>query len=56
MATVMVRRLVRAGLRKGPSDLLLLPDYLLDRWYNEDAIAYLHEMGRAKQGEALEIR
>lgn len=55
VARIMVRRLVRSGLRKGPSDYLLLSDSALDQWFNEEAKAYLHEMGKQRQGGVLEI-
>lgn len=48
-ARVLVKRLVRSGLRKGPSDLLLLTDSALDAWYDEDAVAYLHEQAQARK-------
>lgn len=50
-----MKRLVRSGLRKGPSEMLLLSDHALDQWYDEEAIAYLHEQGKKRQGVALEI-
>lgn len=48
-ARVLVRRLVQSGLRKGPSDYLLLLDSELDRWYAEEAVRYLHEQGQKRK-------
>lgn len=48
-ARVLVKRLVRSGLRKGPSDMLLIMDSALEQWYDEEAVAYLHEMAAAAQ-------
>lgn len=55
VARIMVRRLVRAGYRKGPTDYLILTDSSLDQWFNEEAVRWLHEQGKTKQGGALEI-
>jgi hypothetical protein len=48
-ATVVVKRLARAGKRKGPPDWLLVEPRA---WWREDAIAYLIERkeGRDAQG------
>lgn len=48
-ARVLVKRLVRSGHRKGPSDYLLLSDSVLEKWWDEDAIAYLHEQYAARK-------
>lgn len=48
-AKVLVKRLVQCGLRKGPCDLLLLSDSALNEWYNEEAVAYLHERAAEKK-------
>lgn len=50
-AKVLVKRLVRSGLRKGPSDMLLLTDSALNEWYNEEAVAFLHEQYARRQAE-----
>ena len=42
-AKVLVKRLVQSGMRKGPSELLTLPDYLLEQWYTDEAYRYLQE-------------
>ena len=55
VAKVMVKRLVRAGYRKGPSDYLLLSDTALEQWFDGEALAYLHENGKVRQGGVLEI-
>jgi hypothetical protein len=47
--------LVRRGLRKGPSDLLVLPDYILEQWYDEDALRYLRENKERQQAPVAEI-
>lgn len=46
-ARVLIKRLVRSGLRKGPSDYLLLSDTALEQWWDEEAVAYLHEQAAA---------
>ena len=43
MAKITVRELIRRGARKGPSDLLMLPDHLIEQWYEEDARRFLQE-------------
>lgn len=57
MARVLVKRLVRSGLRKGPSDMLLLTDSALEQWYSEEAEAYLLEQAQERQARrgVLEI-
>lgn len=57
-ARVLVKRLVRSGLRKGPSDMLLISDSALEQWYDEDAVAYLHEKAtEAKKARGvIEVR
>lgn len=57
-ARVLVKRLVRSGLRKGPSDMLLLSDSALDEWYDDDAVAYLHEAAQKRKDErgVIEIK
>lgn len=50
-ARVLVKRLVRSGLRKGPSDMLLLSDSALDSWYDDDAVAYMHEVSAKKMAD-----
>lgn len=42
-AKVLVKRLVQSGMRKGPTDLLVLPDHLIEEWYNAEAVRYLQE-------------
>ena len=54
-ARVLVKRLVRSGLRKGPSEYLLLSDSVIEAWYDAEAITYLHEQFAAKCGTPLEI-
>lgn len=46
-AKVLVKRLVQSGMRKGPSDLLVLPSHILEEWYSQEAVRYLKE----KRGE-----
>ena len=43
VAKITVRELIRRGARKGPSDLLMLPDHLIEQWYEEDARRFLQE-------------
>lgn len=47
-AKVLVKRLVQSGMRKGPSELLTLPDYLLEQWYTDEAYRYLQEQKAAR--------
>ena len=54
-ARVLIKRLVRSGLRKGPSDLLILSDHTLEQWYDEDAVKYLHERYAARRTIPVEI-
>lgn len=49
VAKVVVKKMIRAGVRKGPSDLLLLSDAFLESWYEDDAKRYLEENLKAKQ-------
>lgn len=58
VARVLIKRLIRSGLRKGPSDMLLLSDSALESWYDDDAVSYLHETAakrKAAQG-VIEIK
>ena len=48
-ARVLVKRLVRSGLRKGPSDYLILSDTALEQWWDEEAVAYLHEQAQERK-------
>jgi len=54
-ARVLIKRLVRCGLRKGPTEMLILPDFALEQWYSEDAVRYLHEQYSKRRGAPLEI-
>ena len=47
-AKVFVKRLVQSGVRKGPSELLVLTDHALEQWYNEETVRYLEERRAAK--------
>lgn len=53
-----MKRLVRSGLRKGPSDMLILSDTALNQWYDEEAVAYLHEQAQARKARegVIEIK
>lgn len=55
-ARVLVKRLVKSGLRKGPSEMLILTDTALEQWYSEEAVAYLHEQAEKRCGVALELK
>lgn len=48
MARMLVRQYIALGLRKPPSDLLLLDEAGWDKWLSEEAIIYLKEQ-KAKQ-------
>lgn len=57
VAKVMVRRLIEAGARKGPSDLLLIEGWMYDRWLEEDAVAFLRQMAEgAKLQEMMQVQ
>jgi tRNA(Met) C34 N-acetyltransferase TmcA len=55
VARVVVRLMVKAGMRKGPSDLLIMEDWVLDRWYQQDAIEYLKEQQAKRRGVPREL-
>lgn len=42
-AKVLVKRLVGAGVRKGPTDLLVIPNAVAEQWYTDEAVRYLKE-------------
>ncbi len=50
VARVMVKRLVEAGFRKGPSELLVMPDIAKEYWYDQEALVYLEENLKARNG------
>lgn len=50
-AKVVVKMLVLSGIRKGPSDLLVLPGHLLEQWFNDEAVRYLQEQKALKHGK-----
>lgn len=54
-AKVVVKHLVRMQARKGPTDLLVLPDSALEKWYDEDAAAYLREQ-MARRHPTIEVK
>jgi len=56
VAKVAVRHLIKAGIYKAPSDLLVLPDHVYDEWLNREAVRYLQEMKAARQSNNLERR
>ena len=55
VAKVVVKRLVRNGWRKGPSELLVLHDRQIEEWYQEDAVAWLQEQKERRAKAVLEI-
>ena len=44
----MVKRLVEAGIRNGPSELLVMPDTAKEYWYDQEALVYLEENLKAR--------
>ncbi len=52
VAKIVVREQIARGLRKGPSDLLILPDHLLDEWLEAEAVHFLQEQKARRQGYA----
>ena len=57
-ARIVIKRLIRSGLRRGPSDYLILEDHVLEKWFDEDAVAYLHECAQARKARegVIEIK
>ena len=49
VARVMVKRLVEAGYRKGPSELLVLPQNEIELWYDQEAVRFLDENLKQRQ-------
>jgi hypothetical protein len=56
MARMLVRQYVAKGLRKGPSDLLVLDESAYNKWLNEEALVYLREQKARQQAIIAEIR
>lgn len=54
-AKVMVKRLVGAGYRKGPPDMMILPAHVVEDWFTEDAVRYLKEQKAARSKPVAEI-
>lgn len=48
-AKVLVKHQVKHGLRKAPTDLLVLPAHALEDWYDKEAIRYLQEQKAVRQ-------
>lgn len=46
---MVVKKQVRAGFRKGPSDYLVLPDSEIEHWLDEEAVRYLEENLKGRQ-------
>ena len=55
VAKVIVKRLVGSGERKGPSDLLILPEHQVEMWYNEEAVRYLKEQQAVRRQTVADI-
>lgn len=56
VAKVVVRKLIKAGVRKGPSDLLVIEDLAYEQWLEEEAVVYLREQKARRQAVVAEIR
>ena len=57
-ARVFVKRLIQSGQRKGPPDFLILSDSVIEKWYDDEAVRYLHEKAqerKAREG-VIEIK
>ena len=50
VARVMVKRLVEAGFRKGPSEMVVMPDTAKEAWFDQEALIYLEENLKARNG------
>lgn len=55
-AKVLVKRLVQSGMRKGPSELLVLSDHALEEWYTDDAVRYLQEQKEKRSKPVAELK
>ena len=53
-AKVVVKRLVGSQMRKGPTDLLLLPRHHVEQWFNDEAVRYLQEQ-KAKRSQPVAV-
>lgn len=51
VARVMVKRLVEAGFRKGPSEYLVMPDTAKELWFDQEALIYLEENMKVRHGD-----
>jgi hypothetical protein len=56
VARVVVRRLVKYGLRKPPGNLLILPDHVYEDWLDQEAVRYLQEQKALRQSSSTERR
>ena len=56
VATVVVKRMIVNGTRKGPTNMLLVPPSALAEWYREDAISFLRDQKAWRQRVVAEIR
>ena len=52
---MIVKKLVAKGLRKGPSELLVLSDLALEEWYTEEARQFLREQVAERRAVVAEI-
>ena len=52
VARVAVKKMIKKGVRKGPSDYLLLFDSEVEKWFDEEAIRYLEENLKKRQANA----
>lgn len=55
IARMIVKKLVAKGLRKGPSELLVLSDLALEEWYTEEARQFLREQVAERRAVVAEI-
>lgn len=55
-AKVVVKRLVGSGMRKGPNDLLVIPNAVADQWYTDEAVRYLQEQKEKRSKPVAEIK
>jgi len=52
VAKIVVREQVARGTRQGPTDLLMLPDHLIEEWYEKEAVNFLREQKERRQDGA----
>lgn len=55
IAKMLVRKMVRAGIRKPPNELLVISDLAYEQWLREEAVSLLREQKAFRQRVIAEI-